>query len=183
MTEDAFWQLIELARRSVSEPKDVPKWLVEHLEKNPSAEIFDFARNVRVATAKAYDFRLWAAATAILDGSCGDDAFQDFCSWLIGQGREVFERAIDDPDSLADLEDFSGADGFSFPNSVATVGYDAYEAKTGRADFSDHLSEADFGMGDLKNQEAWDGELESLPQVVPRLYKRFLANKKFGEFE
>jgi uncharacterized protein DUF4240 len=31
-----------------------------------------------------------------------DDSFADFCDWLIGQGREVYERAIADPDSLGD---------------------------------------------------------------------------------
>jgi Protein of unknown function (DUF4240) len=181
MTEDQFWQLIDEARRSVPDPKDVPKWLVEHLKDKPVGDIFDFSRNITAASSKAYDFRLWAAATAILDGSCGDDAFHDFSAWLIEQGCDVFDKAINDPDSLADLKDFRGADGYR--DSISSVAFTAYQEKTGRTDFWESFSDADLAQYDLKNREAWDGELESLPQVVPRLYERFLANKGSGQPE
>src|SRR3712207_8125782 len=45
-------------------------------------------------------FRSWV----LLDGA-SDDAFDFFRCWLIGQGREVFEGALHDPDALADLLD------------------------------------------------------------------------------
>lgn len=176
MTEHQFWELIDEARRSKSEPEDIPKWLIGNLRDKSLSDICDFARNIRAASERAYDFHLWAAATAILDGSCGDDSFQDFCAWLIGQGRDVFERAIGDPDSLVNLEDFRGAGGYR--ESVASVAFSAYQAKTGRMDFWEHFSDRELAPYELKNREAWDGELESLPKVVPRLYKRFLANKE-----
>ena len=48
------------------------------------------------------DDSLRAAASLIL-GGCSDDGFEYFRGWLIAQGREVFERSVADPDSLADL--------------------------------------------------------------------------------
>jgi hypothetical protein len=39
----------------------------------------------------------------VLLHGASDDAFDYFRCWLIGQGREVFEGALHEPDSLADL--------------------------------------------------------------------------------
>jgi hypothetical protein len=39
----------------------------------------------------------------LINGGFGDDGFEYFRGWLIVQGREVFERSVADPDSLADL--------------------------------------------------------------------------------
>ncbi len=53
--------------------------------------------------ARAYSFALWGAAY-ITHGGCGDDTFQDFRTSLISRGRTAFERAVANPDSLADEE-------------------------------------------------------------------------------
>ncbi|TYB52801.1 DUF4240 domain-containing protein, partial [Nonomuraea sp. PA05] len=44
---------------------------------------------------------LWGAAY-LINGGCSDDGFEYFRCWLVGQGREVYEAALDDPDSLAE---------------------------------------------------------------------------------
>jgi len=40
----------------------------------------------------------------VINGGCGDDTFSDFRASLISRGREAFERALADPESLADEE-------------------------------------------------------------------------------
>lgn len=65
------------------------------------------------AFAAAYQWLLWAAAY-IIEGGCSDDGFMDFRYGLISRGRSVFERALADPDSLADVADDT-TDGF-IPN-------------------------------------------------------------------
>ena len=52
--------------------------------------------------ADSYRTPLWAAAY-VINGGCSDDGFDYFRGWLIVQGRQVFERAVADPDALADL--------------------------------------------------------------------------------
>ncbi|MFB7650948.1 MULTISPECIES: DUF4240 domain-containing protein [unclassified Streptomyces] len=49
----------------------------------------------------SYTNPLWAAAY-IANGGCSDDGFDYFRGWLIAQGRGVFERAVTDPDALAE---------------------------------------------------------------------------------
>ena len=51
---------------------------------------------------RAYTWDLWGAAY-IIGGGCSDDGFWDFRSTLITCGQKIFERALKDPDSLADL--------------------------------------------------------------------------------
>ena len=45
---------------------------------------------------------LWGAAY-LINGGCSDDGFDHFRGWLMTQGREVFARAVAEPDSLAEL--------------------------------------------------------------------------------
>jgi hypothetical protein len=68
------------------------------------------------AMTRAYDYRLWGAAY-VIHGGCGDDAFWDFRAGLVALGREVFEAALRDPDSLAeikDIEDRTLFEGFQY---------------------------------------------------------------------
>ena len=50
---------------------------------------------------RSYTWPLWGAAY-VINGGRSDDGFADFRGWLIAQGRAVYEKALDDPDSLAD---------------------------------------------------------------------------------
>jgi hypothetical protein len=52
---------------------------------------------------RAYSWELWAAAY-IIGGGCSDDSFSDFRSTLISMGQQTYERALADPQSLADMD-------------------------------------------------------------------------------
>lgn len=106
MNIDTYWDLVEQARERAtgSDPEAVAAALTDLLvEQGASA-----ARGARVAysalAARAYGWPLWGAAYTI-NGGCSDDGFEYFIGWLVAQGREVFERADADPDSLADVVD------------------------------------------------------------------------------
>ena len=77
------------------------------------------------------------AASCFLNDFMSDDGFYDFRMWLISQGKDVYMAALEDPDSLADLdlpEDI--------PSTMATrwesygyVANHAYEQTKHTADF------------------------------------------------
>jgi hypothetical protein len=46
---------------------------------------------------RAYPWDLWGAAF-VINGGCSDDGCERFRARLIMQGRDVFERALDDPE-------------------------------------------------------------------------------------
>lgn len=56
------------------------------------------------AMRRAYDYNVWGAAY-LIHGGCSDDAFWDFRAGLVAMGKAVYERALADPDSLANIED------------------------------------------------------------------------------
>ena len=170
MSENDFWDLIEKARHSASRAEEIPPLLVDRLKEMPEGEIVEFGRLLRAASRRAYDWRLWAAAVAILD-YCSDDVFYEFRAWLIAQGKSVYERALADPDSLADLQSFDGEDGVARLDSMAASASRAYQAKTGRKDFGERLEKVSPPV--LRSKDAWNGEAEMLKEVVPRLCVKF----------
>ena len=101
--ETEFWQLIDDTREAAQgDPVEQADLLVERLVGLSPDEVIDFARLFEARLARAYRWDLWGAADLLLGGA-GDDAFDYFCCWLIGQGREVFEGALAEPDDLAEL--------------------------------------------------------------------------------
>ncbi|TDT95587.1 uncharacterized protein DUF4240 [Streptomyces sp. 846.5] len=103
MDETDFWQLIDETREGAQgDPVEHADLLVERLVERTPDEVIDFARLFEARMVRAWRWDLWGAADLLLGGA-SDDAFDFFCCWLIGQGREVFEGALADPDELADL--------------------------------------------------------------------------------
>jgi hypothetical protein len=103
MSLDEWWHIIELARSTVDDA-DEPDAVVDEVrlilsERDPE-EIAALAQPLWDLLAMSYNWELWAAAY-LINGGASDDGFEYFRGWLITQGREVFEDAVDDPDSLA----------------------------------------------------------------------------------
>ena len=100
-----FWKLIEDARARVADAADseaIAAGAAVLLSALPREEIVDAQRVLNSLQTASYRNTLWAAAS-LINGGCGDDGFEYFRGWLIVQGREVFDRSVGDPDSLADL--------------------------------------------------------------------------------
>jgi hypothetical protein len=128
MNEAEFWQMIDKTREaSRGDPKKQLDLLVDELAPLPTEEIVSFDRFVDIFLDRAYDWDLWAAAY-IIDCGCGDDSFSDFGSWLIAQGKTVFEQALADPESLTDVVDLNTE---PFLENLGYAGFLAYERKTG----------------------------------------------------
>ncbi|MBT2901673.1 MULTISPECIES: DUF4240 domain-containing protein [unclassified Streptomyces] len=131
MDETEFWEIIDSTREAAEgDPEDHADLLVERLVQLDPDSVLDFARHFEARYNRAYHWDLWGAATVLLGGA-SDDAFDYFRCWLIGQGREVFEGALHDPDGLAELlEDFDER----IDGDGEELGYaadEAYEQLTG----------------------------------------------------
>lgn len=100
MTLDEFWEHIKKTRRK--DPDAHVEKLEARLAKLPPDEILDFDHWWTVLARESYDRNLWGAAY-LINGGCSDDGFDYFRDWLILQGRDVFQAAVSDPDSLADV--------------------------------------------------------------------------------
>lgn len=103
MTEDRFWQIVHDACRS--DPHTAEEWderLIDALRQLPASEIIKWNHLFDRFAARAYCIDLWAAAY-LINGGASDDGFYYFRCWLIGMGQRIYEAAIRDPDTLADV--------------------------------------------------------------------------------
>ncbi|WP_199826355.1 DUF4240 domain-containing protein [Streptomyces sp. SBT349] len=171
MDETDFWDIIDSTRREAGGDPDVhADALVERLAGLDPEAVTDFARHFEARFARAGRWDLWGAAWVLL-GSAGDDTFENFRCWLIGQGRGLFEGALADPDALAGLlpGDFDPrTEGEA--EELGYAAYDAYEQLTG---------EQLPGLGMPQPQPEPEGERPdfeddaALAAAYPRLWARF----------
>ncbi|MGC5334246.1 DUF4240 domain-containing protein [Micromonospora sp. DT62] len=133
MRTDDFWQLIDRARAGGGgEPHAVAARAVALLAERDPEDIVGYARHQARVLSASHKVDLWGAAY-LINGGVSDEGFHHFRGWLMTQGREVFARAVADPDSLAGLsqvraaslsgEEFSAAEMLAAP-------WDAYRRVT-----------------------------------------------------
>ncbi|MEU1674942.1 DUF4240 domain-containing protein [Streptomyces roseifaciens] len=170
MDETEFWELIDATREAAEgDAEDQADLLVERLMQLDPERVVDFARHFESRYNRAYLWDLWGAAAVMLNGA-SDDVFDYFRCWLIGQGREVFEGAMHDPDRLAELlEDFDE----EVDGDGEDLGYaadEAYEQLTG-------AETPDLGLPDQPAEPLGtpiDPEDEAaLAERFPALWERF----------
>ncbi len=100
MDLDGFWALIERSASKKLNQDERADWLTDQLSVMPPGDIEEFEVLYYGLRDRIDTWQLWGAAVLICDGA-SDDSFWYFQAWLIGQGRQAFERAAADPDSLA----------------------------------------------------------------------------------
>ncbi|WP_189190617.1 DUF4240 domain-containing protein [Streptomyces albiflavescens] len=170
MDETEFWELVDTTREAAEgDPEEQADLLVERLVQLEPDMVLDFARHFEARYNRAYRWDLWGAAWVLLDGA-SDDAFDFFRCWLIGQGREIYEGAVHDPDALAELlEDFDE----EIDGDGEELGYaadEAYEQLTGAV-------APDLGIPPATAEPegtALDFENESvIAERYPKLWERF----------
>jgi hypothetical protein len=102
MDTSEFWQAVEKADAEAGGDMKRKCRLIETaLAKLSARDAIGFLRHFDELMVKAYSFSLWGAADILRQGPCSNDKFYDFRTVLISRGRDVFERAVQNPDSLA----------------------------------------------------------------------------------
>ncbi len=154
MERQEFWKLIEDARtRAAGDAYAVAGHAVEILAALSGARIVAAAQPFWDLMADSYRGDLWAAAY-LINGGASDDGFEYFRGWLIAQGRDAFERAVADPDTLADLPDVrataAGQEELEC-EEVLAIAWNAHLRATGEqlppGSFTIRYPPVDFGWG------------------------------------
>ncbi len=164
MNKDTFWKIMsDTQKESGGDPSTQQELIEKVLNTASPEEIVEFDSIFRTLHSNAYDWKLWGAAYVVNEG-CSDDCFSDFRGWLIGQGEEIYNKAIADPDSLAELnelEEDMEMEGCSY------MAFTVYEEKTGKEMPVDSTSSH---PAEPKGKE-W--EEEELGELLPKLSKKF----------
>ncbi|MEZ6131574.1 MAG: DUF4240 domain-containing protein [Planctomycetaceae bacterium] len=162
MNRDEFWSMIE-ATRSGNDPYERAEAVQSALCERTAADIIAFEQHMANLLTESYTWSLWGAAY-LINGGCSDDGFDYFRGWLITQGRSVFEQALADPDSLADIPDLEED---VECEDILSVAPSAYESVTG-----EEIPVITINLPDLG--EGWDFDDDTeMKHRYPRLFAKF----------
>ena len=131
-------------------------------------EIISFDKIFNAYRKAAYRWDLWGAAY-LINGGCSDDGFEHFRRWLIGQGQTVFDAALADPDSLADLitSDIVWGDAELECEDIGYAAGEAYQQKTGG---EIPFDEADYLPGEPAGVQWEEEDLNGLfPKIAAKM--------------
>jgi hypothetical protein len=161
-----FWRIVEIAAEKALGNQSFNKRLQKELRAMSAKEVAGFARQLDALLLKAYTWDLWGAAY-IMNGGCSDDCFLYFRAWLVSQGREIFEAAVAEAESLAGAQLKWEANGFDNEDLLGI-------ASTVYRELTDEELEV---SGDAEPPEPagepWSEEPAELKRRWPRLWSRF----------
>ena len=176
MDDKRFWDLIAVACKHDAEEDFTDEWglpLVEQLMTLPPADVVRFDRWFQEKTNALYTYDHWGAAYFI-NGGASDDGFYYFRCWLVGMGKQIYEAALKDPDTLADV--VLDADRLDYEAEVYAAALTAWE-NLGRAE--EDFDELDEAMGEREpegklrgrkwNFTRWAERKRRFPRLVARL--------------
>ena len=177
MTIQQFWDILQEAYIP-DEGGTSQDWfnaLKNELMKLPPLEILRFDRIFDKMLGAAYKIDLWGAAY-LINGGCSDDGFHYFRCWLVGRGKDVYRKALANPDSLADI--LKGE--WPYESSLDVAPARAWEEKTGRTS-EEYYVELDKLRGQSRPAEEDEGEDwdfdddEEMRRRFPRLSRLYLS--------
>jgi hypothetical protein len=171
MDENQFWSIIETTKTSSEDLEEFEENLSKTLFKLSANEIIEFYLREQKLRFDSYNSDLWCAAY-IMNGGCSDDAFEYFRCWLIAQGKDVFYKALKNPDTLVELyspeEEEYDFEGFMYLTS------DSFEKKTGK-DIDDYVDYEQFTSNEAHYPDFecnWEEEnQDSMKKICPKLMK------------
>lgn len=175
MNEETFWKIIRKACHKYSKkcgtvPRDIDEWderLTEALEKLDAEDIIEWNHIFDRFAAQAYTRDLWGAAY-LINGGASDDGFYYFRCWLIGMGKEVYEKAIENPDSLASVV----GDDEEAEAEIYAAAHQAWMNVTGNSDEAPYPARNEGAelQGDRWNFD----DNEEVRRRLPKLAKLFI---------
>ena len=175
MTHDEFWDIIADSRRDFDPDRRngnmylhgnmylQAERLKQLLTPMPADEVQAFDRVFRQLFFDAFKWDLWAAAY-IIGGGCCDDSFMDFRFWLISMGREVYEAAMVDAESLADVAAAPGIE-LTFFEAFGYIAAGVLEEKGAS------VPAEPYPHPEKPTGERWPHEED--PMRLPKLWARF----------
>ena len=172
MNNAAFWKLIDASREQAGADLDEQVTdLRARVDQLDPDEIVQFGKLFAEYWARAYTWDLWAAAY-ILGGGCSDDGFLDFRGWLISRGERVYEEALRDPETLAQVVNADAGDECQY-EGFQYIAREAWEKQTRNrvGDFPVvEITQPDEPMG-----QPWSEEGDDLERRFPKLWRKFAA--------
>ena len=170
MTQDKFWKIIEKAN-GITDPSEIVKVVREELEKCTPQELIEYQKHFDTFFDKANQWNIWGAIY-LIHGGCGDDSFMDFRYTLISRGKDIYEKAIQEPDSLVTLRFNDDIFEDLFNEMFGYIAIELYEEKTDDDIYNSiNLNNTEEDMGEEWDFDDRDECLKRLPKITEKFWK------------
>jgi len=170
MTQDKFWKIIEKAN-GITNPDEIVNVVREELEKCTPQELIEYQKHFDTFFDKANRWDIWGAIY-LIHGGCGDDSFMDFRYTLISRGKDIYEKAIQEPDSLVTLRFNDDIFEDLFNEMFGYIAIELYEEKTDDDIYNSiNLNNTEEDMGEEWDFDDRDECLKRLPKITEKFWK------------
>jgi hypothetical protein len=102
LNEEFFWKLIDNSREAYSDVDALYEVLADQVWHLETGELKEFQQILDRQLALANTKSLWHAAR-VCAGDMDEDKFLGFRCWLVSRGKDAFNKAVINPDSMADI--------------------------------------------------------------------------------
>ena len=164
MTDSQFWEMIQQSRFRAKKCIRQANRLFRLLAELTPEEILSFDEHFTKRLIKSYHWDLWGVAYILNDG-CSDDGFEYFRSWLIGQGKMVYDSVLMMPSTIGYYVDIDDEEVFEC-EELMYAAPSAYQHVTGK---EMPVKEKQYST----EPEGKPWEEEELEKRFPFLYPRF----------
>lgn len=172
MQSDQFWLLIEAGAKDCRRSQETFLAQLRHeLSKLDPEGLRGFKSRLEELIDAAYTWDLWGAAY-IMNGGCSDDMFEYWRAWLVAQGREIYNAALANPDSLAKAKFAFGEQDEFECEELLYLPLDVYEEKTGE-EMEREVGSTRAGSDAEPAGDRWDEDADDLEQRFPKLAAKF----------
>ncbi|WP_394389531.1 DUF4240 domain-containing protein [Shewanella woodyi] len=167
MTEAEFWQLV-----TRSSPEQDQSSLADNLkaklEPLTDGELVEFDKFFGQQMRRSYFWSMWGAAY-IITGCDSEYAFAEFRCFLISLGKEWYDKVIESPDLLGNLEQWPEKDGYAYPflDEYDLIAGQIFEDRTG-----EELPFVPSGMATPQGKK-FSTKKKQLKSNYPQLSERF----------
>lgn len=166
---DKYWLIIGRSLRKTKSMEEQRVKLIKLVSKLKCEEMIGFhLRTVQLLKDSYHEDLLCAAH--LIEGGCYAKAFEFFRCWLISRGQRVYEKALQNPDSLLaildDVEDHSFETFYYVPE-------EAFMLSTGKSIYDYMSAEArDASVEEL--HLSWSAnDPDSMRHICPGLFRKY----------
>ena len=166
--EDKFWEIIQNSKRKANNDYQKQQLELENeLRKLSPDEIILFGNRFRFFRGRAYSWELWGAIY-LIHGGCGDDSFNDFREWVIGQGKIFYYKTIENPETLVEVE----------TEKIEDIDWEGlgYVPASVFKDMTGQDMPYPFKENFETTGEEWEEESDDLKNMFPKLYEKYPDN-------
>lgn len=172
MNELVFWEIIEQSKEESRDFLHQIELLINKLSFLEESEIIEFEYRFREALSKSALYNIMAAVK-IINGYVSDDSFLYFRCRLIAEGKELFHKAMENPEVIAENDiqeiEFGGEEMLYVADQAFIKQFGENTEKELPRDVAfDYLN---YDEGEEIKGEDW--KEEELPFKYPELWNRY----------